>query len=126
MYEYFCNNPKKKCQIGDCVVRAISKALNLSWETVFIDLMMEAYSACDMPNSNNVWGTYLYLKGFTKRIIPYTYGYTIEDFCIDHPIGTFVVGSGTHAAAVIDGTLYDTWNSSQETIIFYWEREVVK
>ncbi len=123
MYVYFCNNPKGKCSIGDCVIRAISKALGISWETVYIDLVMEGYLDCDMPSSNKVWGAYLYSKGFTKNNIPY-YGYTIRDFCLDHPKGIYVLGTGTHAVAVKDGSYFDTWDCGDENAVFYWEKEV--
>lgn len=88
-YIYFCNNPKNKCTIGDCVIRAISKALDATWESVYIDLVMEGYLACDMPSSNNVWGAYLYSKNFNKKMIPH-YGYTVKDFCAEHPVGTYI------------------------------------
>ena len=121
-YIYFCNNPKNKCTIGDCVIRAISKALDATWESVYIDLVMEGYLACDMPSSNNVWGAYLYSKNFNKKMIPH-YGYTVKDFCAEHPVGTYILGTGTHAITVKDGNYFDTWNSGDEVISFYWERE---
>lgn len=120
---YFCNNPRERCTIGDCVIRALSKALNKSWDDVYIDLASEGFFIKDMPSSNEVWGSYLYSKGFNKHSIPGRYSYTIEDFCMDHPYGVFVVGTGSHAVAVIQGNAYDTWNSSQEEVAFYWERE---
>lgn len=121
-YVYFCNNPRNKCMIGDCVIRAISKALDISWETAYIDLVMEGYLACDMPSSNEVWGKYLYSKGYTKKIIPNFC--TVEEFCKDHPIGTYVLGMGNHVVTAISGQFFDTWNSGEEVISFYWEREV--
>ena len=48
--------------------------------------------------------------------------YTIEDFCKDHPKGTFVIGTGSHLATVIDGTLFDSWNSLAETPVYYFEK----
>ena len=37
MYSYYNANPYK-IRVGDCVIRAISKALNQSWEDTYIDL----------------------------------------------------------------------------------------
>lgn len=122
MYVYFCNNPKNRCELGDCVIRAISKALGLSWENVYIDLVVEGYLQCDMPNSNKVWGAYLYSKGFTKKPI-LDYGYTVKDFCEEHPSGTYILGTGTHAVTVENGSYFDTWQCGDEVIVFYWERE---
>ena len=122
-YVYFCNNPRNRCSIGDCVIRAVSLALDKSWDEVYIDLATEGFFIKDLFSANEVWGSYLYTKGFTKKSIPNRYSYTVEDFCIEHPEGVFVLGTGTHAVAVIDGNVYDTWNSSQEEVSFYWERE---
>jgi hypothetical protein len=40
----------------------------------------------------------------------------------DHPHGTYVLGFGGHVATVVDGTLYDSWNSLQEIPQFYWTK----
>lgn len=118
-YVYFCNNPRNKCHIGDCVIRAISKALNISWENAYMDLVAEGFLDGDMPNSNEIWGRYLYSKGFDKKIIPRFC--TVKDFCREHPYGTYVLGTGTHVVAVIDGKYYDTWDSGEEEPVYYWE-----
>jgi hypothetical protein len=49
--------------------------------------------------------------------------YTVEDFCQEHPNGTFVVATHGHVLAVIDGNYYDSWDSGQENPIYYFERE---
>ena len=120
-YVYFCNNPRKKCIIGDCVIRALSCAMKKSWDTIYIDLVMEGFSLKDMPSSNEVWGRYLYSNRFRKYSVPDEY--TIEDFANDHREGIYIVGTGTHVVAVIDGNYMDTWDSGSEIAAFYWERE---
>ena len=50
--------------------------------------------------------------------------YTVEDFCADHPKGTYVLGTGSHAVAVVDGFYYDAWDSGNEIPIYYWKEEV--
>jgi hypothetical protein len=52
-YVYYNPNPAGK-MVGDCVIRAISKVENKSWEDVFVELMTTAYSLSDMPSSNYV------------------------------------------------------------------------
>ena len=47
-YEYFNNNPMKR-NVGDCSVRAISKALGIDWESAYITIMLSGYAMCDMP-----------------------------------------------------------------------------
>lgn len=38
-YKYFMNNPVG-ARVGDCAVRAISKALNISWEEAYTELVV--------------------------------------------------------------------------------------
>ena len=44
--------------VGDCVVRAIAKLLNQSWERTYIDLVIQGYILADMPSSDVVWQAY--------------------------------------------------------------------
>lgn len=125
MYQYYNCNPNGN-RVGDCVVRAISKALNQSWEDTYLDLTIQGYLLGDLLSSNAVWNAYLKNKGFTRDIISNDCPecYTIEDFCNEHPQGTFVIGTGTHAVCVENGCVFDTWNSSEETpIYFYYKGE---
>ena len=125
MYSYYNANPYK-IRVGDCVVRAISKALNQSWEDTYIDLTIQGYLMGDLLSSNAVWGAYLKSKGFTRDIISNDCPecYTIEDFCNEHPKGTYIIGTGTHCVTVENGCVFDTWNSSGETpIYFYYKGE---
>ena len=47
---------------------------------------------------------------------------TAEDFYKDHPSGTFVLGFGNHVATVVDGDLYDSWDSSKEIPQYFWHK----
>ena len=117
-------NPQHK-RVGDCTVRAISKALGQSWKKTYTELMLEGLLLCDMPSANHVWGSYLRNKGFKRKIIPdnYPVDYTVEDFANDHPNGTYVLALSSHVVPVIDGSFFDTWDSSHEIVIFYFERK---
>ena len=78
----------------------------------------------DMPTSNPVWGAYLKSKGYLQVTIPNTCPdcYSIRDFCEDNPKGTFVVGTGTHVVAIVDGDYYDAWDSGDEIPVYYFRR----
>lgn len=80
---------------------------------------------CDWGNSNAVWSSYLKTKGFKKYWIPDTCPdcYTVRDFCREHAVGTFVLGTGNHVVAVIDGSYYDAWDSGNEIPTNYWRKE---
>ena len=121
MYIHFVNNPCKK-STGDCAVRAISVALDIDWYEAFDLLTEEARSMCDMPSADSVWGTVLRNHGFTRYILPNSCPdcYSAEDFCQDHPIGIYTLAFGGHVATVRDGVLFDSWDSSTETPLYYF------
>lgn len=124
MWEEYNPNPCGR-RVGDCAVRAIAKALDTDWESAYIMLTIAGYDMCDMLSSDSVWGAVLRKNGFYRASIPNTCPdcYTAEQFCEDNPEGTFVLGFGGHVATVRDGTLYDSWDSSQEVPQFYWYRK---
>jgi hypothetical protein len=124
MFIYTNPNPTDK-RIGDCVIRAIAIATSTTWESAYIALCKEGLSMADLPNSNAVWGAYLKKLGFTRHTIPDTCPdcYTVEDFCEDHPHGTYVLCTGSHTVTVMDGNAYDAWNSLSEIPTFYYKEE---
>ncbi len=123
-YVYFNPNPRKRNNVGDCTVRSVSKALDIPWETAYIDLVMQGYSLGDMPSSNMVMSSYLHSKGFSKHVIDDLCPdcYTIKDFASEHPEGTYILGTGTHVVAVKDGQYYDSWDSGDEIPIYYYQK----
>lgn len=112
-------------RVGDCAVRAISKALGVDWETAYVMIASNGFSMGDMPSSDSVWGATLRQHGFYRMSIPDTCPdcYSVIDFCNDNPKGTFVLGFGGHVATVVDGDLYDSWDSSSEIPQFVWYRK---
>lgn len=124
MWVEFNNNPVGR-HVGDCAVRAVSKALDIPWETAYAMIAMNGFSMGDMPSSNSVWGAVLRQNGFYRKSLPDSCPdcYTAEDFCNDNSEGTYVLGFGTHVATVVDGNLYDSWNSSQEVPQYVWYRK---
>ena len=108
--------------VGDCAVRAVATVLDATWEEAYRLLANAGLKMCDMPNSNATVGAVLRMHGYAKEAIPNICPdcYTIGDFCHDNPRGKYVVGTGTHVAAVINGDLIDAWDSSNEIPIYVW------
>lgn len=123
-YVEFNPNPVGR-KVGDCAVRAIAKALNMGWEAAYIALTINGLSMGDMPSSDSVWGALLRQYGFYRTAIPDTCPtcYTARDFCEEHPHGTYVLSFGGHVATVVDGDLYDSWDSSMEIPQYVWYRK---
>ena len=106
MYQYWNPNPAA-AKVGDCTVRAISKAMGQTWEETYIQLALYGLMLSDMPSANAVWGAYLKDNGFSRYIIP-------------DPEGVYILALSGHVIAVIDGNYYDTWDSGAMTPIYYW------
>lgn len=123
-YTHVNPNPKEK-KVGDCTVRAISLALDQSWEDTYLDLCLKGYMLSDMPSSNDVWGQYLIDKGWKYYRLQDTcpFCYTINNFCEDHKEGTFIVATGSHIVCIKDGVYYDAWDSGDKVPLFYFAKE---
>jgi len=124
-FVYFNPNPLQRKHIGDCTIRALSKALNIPWDSAYIDLASQGFFLKDMPSSNAVVNSYLHSKGFRRYVVSNLCidCYSVSDFAKEHPKGTYIVGTGSHVVCVKDGNYFDTWNSGDEIIIYYWKRE---
>lgn len=123
MWEKYNPNPAGR-SVGDCAIRAVAKALDVPWETAYAMIAVNGFAMGDMPSSNSVWGAVLRQNGFQRSAIESECPdcYTAEDFCKEHPQGTFVLGFGNHVATVVDGDLYDSWDSSKEIPQYYWHK----
>lgn len=121
---YYNPNPERKT-VGDCTVRAISKILNVPWEDAYLGICVAGLFSHDVPSSNAVWGSYLKSLGFKMTLLPNICPvcYTVKDFARDNPNGTYLVNTDRHVIAVVDGDYYDTWDSGDEIVNFYWTKE---
>ena len=124
MFVEWNENPTGR-RVGDCAVRAVAKALGISWERAYAMLALNGFLMGDMPSSNSVWGALLRQNGFKARTIPDSCPecYTAADFASDHPDGVYVLGFGNHVATIVDGDIYDAWDSSDEIPQYVWYKE---
>lgn len=107
---------------GDCAIRAVAAALDISWDDAYDMICQRAKQMGEITSADAAWGSVLRQYGFNRSVIPNNLPdcYTAEDFCLDHPKGIYVLGFGNHTATVIDGFIYDTWDSSQLCPVYYW------
>lgn len=124
MFRQFNPNPHG-IYADDCLVRAIALVTNRSWDHVYLDLVLQGFLMKNMPSVNKVWSNYLRSIGFVDYPFAYVCPdcYTVRDFCYDHPFGIFILATGSHVIAVIDGDYYDAWDSGDEMPIAVWRRE---
>lgn len=128
-YAYYQPNDKDlKDQYGDCTIRALSKALGVSWAEAF-DLMMPL---CREAQLTNLFNAPSYMrKDFFKPLGLEWHGLsskagtnrpTVEEFAKDHPDGTYICSVAHHVVAVVDGKYYDTWDSGYKSLYGYYEK----
>lgn len=116
-------NPRGRRTI-DCTVRALTKALDCSWDEAYLRIALEGYLQKSMPSENEVWGMVFWRAGFNRRDLPgpCPWCYTVRQFAREHPRGMYVLCTGSHVVTLIDGDWYDTWDSGDETVSYCYVR----
>lgn len=103
-------------------MRAICIATNRPWLDIYDRLCATGREECNMPSADSVWGKFLYCMGFAPFLLPESCPrcVSIRIFADMYPVGTYIIGTGSHAVAVIDGNYYDSWDSGDEVPSFFW------
>lgn len=109
----------------DCTVRALTKALDISWDKAYAMLAAKGFEMNDVMNATHVFGAVLRQNGFKRHAIPNECPdcYTANDFAENHKKGTYVLAFGDHVCCVQDGIIYDSWDSRGRFPLFYWVKE---
>lgn len=123
MYKPFNPNPAFRIT-NDCVIRAIAKVFNIDWMEAYEEIAEEGKNKFDTMDANHVWIGWLKKQGF--RLYPISNNcpdcYTVRDFCMDHPWGTYILGTGSHVITVINGNWYDSFDSGDLIPTFFLTR----
>ncbi len=143
-YFHFYNaNPKGK-MTTDCVIRAITTVLNQPYEQTLREMIEITLKTGYMLNENKGMEAYMKSKGWIKCKQPRKDDgtkYTGREFCrtLTHPIysgdldfanGGFEITrilaniGGHHTVAIVDGQIWDTWNSADGSIGIVWVKTV--
>lgn len=106
--------------IDDCVIRAISKALNKDYWDVFDKLcdVADTYFNSDEINTMKVFHKYLDMLGYECREM--TTKMTVKQFSEQFYKGTYLLLVNGHMTVCVNGNIYDTWNSSKYKVQFIW------
>lgn len=120
MFIKYNANPTGK-STGDCVIRAIATATDKSWLEIYDDLYEYGRASFDMMDTNEIWHKYLYDIGFDIFAITVPC-MTVKEFTRVYRYGTYLLGTGRHVLAVIDGDYLDAWDSGNEIPVFYWKK----
>tara|TARA_R100001244_G_scaffold19724_2_gene20543 strand:+ start:1933 stop:2361 length:429 start_codon:yes stop_codon:yes gene_type:complete len=106
-------NQKLKTHVGDCVVRALSIAMEQKYKTTMNDLFALGLELGCMPNTDQCWREYLSRKGwienkFGKQLVRIN--------SIKIPRDQFVLcQTAGHLVAINDAELYDTFDARKNS-----------
>lgn len=129
MSRYTYYQPNKldlKDKYSDCTIRALTKALNLTWLEAF-DLTIPYCREYQIPNifftSIEVERKVMKELGFDYTGISNKKGTkrpTVEKFAAEHTKGTYILNVANHEVACVDGKYYDTWDSGRCCLYGYY------
>lgn len=124
MYVYYNPNPLGK-KTTDCVIRMLCKILGTDWATAYLELSSVVLSEYEMPSSNYIWETLLLEHGFKKRFLPTTCPICmkVRDFVHLYTDGVFVLCTGSHVVPAISGSYFDSWDSGDEVVSYYFVKQ---
>lgn len=126
-YVYYQPNKKDlKDDYGDCTIRALSKALNLSWLETF-DLTIPYCREYQIPN---IFFTSIQIERIIMKDLGFDYTGisnkkgtvrpTVESFAAKHPEGVYILNVANHEVACVDGKYYDTWDCGRKSLYGYY------
>lgn len=127
MYVHYNENPRDNYWAGDCVIRAINIVTGKSWEEIYTALCAEGFYIGDWGNNNGAWDWYLRSLGYKRYICPNDCPacYSVADFAEEHPHGSYIVASGNHAVAIVNGNHVDAFDSAEIVPIYYYTKEMI-
>lgn len=128
-YKYYQPNKKDlKDDYGDCSIRALCKALNVTWLEAFdksIDFMREKQCVISgMPLS--LEKEFFKEFGFEYIGISNRKGSkrpTVNEFAVKHSKGVYILNVAHHYVTVVDGYYFDTWDCGSKSLYGYFKRE---
>lgn len=120
MWKYHNSNPKKR-EVNDCVIRAISKAENKTWDEVYSELSTLAQNQRILLDDMRFVEPYLDSK--YERVCYKCNGcrMTVGDFMDKNQKGTYLITMQGHITCVKNGVLFDTWDCRDKIIWCSWE-----
>lgn len=115
-FKYYNKNPFNR-RIDDCVIRAISLLTNRGWGETYDELAF--LSAKQGYMTDNVEFVEDYLDDRFPRECHYSK--TVGEFAKEHPYGKYAITMQGHITALIDGTIYDTFDPSDRVMRCAWK-----
>lgn len=117
MFEYYNSNPEN-LRVPDCVVRAISTALNKPYQEILYHLYtISNYFNCDMLVKdcyNILLNDYYGFKCYRGM------GKTVEEVANDFSDRTLIIRIENHLTCSVNSIIKDIWDCSNEIVDCFW------
>lgn len=113
MYNYYNANPFKR-NVNDCSVRAISLATNRTWDQTYN--LLSDYAREQGITFSEVEFIDDFLAERYDRFCPDRKISTLQDFLDLNLKGRYLITMRGHITCVIDGTIYDTFDCSNNIV----------
>lgn len=124
-FKYFQPNDKDiKDNYGDCVVRALCKAMDKQWLDVYDMLVKKGRELQTMPSDKPVYEAVLKDCGFVYTGVSNkkgTHRPIVKHFAKDVKIPTVMVVAN-HLVSCRDGYFYDIWDSGEKSLYGFWTK----
>jgi hypothetical protein len=128
-FNFYNANPKNRIT-GDCVIRALCTAMNEPYDIVYRELFEFSMKTKYMLNDKKCYEKWLESKGWVKKAQPRKSDntkYTGKEFCkeiqeytFNYPSRIIAKIGGHHIVSIIDGRVWDIWDSTNGCIGNYW------
>lgn len=125
-FHYYNANPHNR-KTGDCVVRALCTACEMSWEDCATELFQIGLKKGYTMLEDKVIDTFLTNHNFIKCKEPRSANntkYRVNEWLLfnSNELNTHIVANvgSYHIVAIIDGKVNDIWDSSKQTMHCYW------
>ena len=122
-FHYHNENPKNRIT-GDCTFRAIAKATGKPWTEVVMEMAEMSVRTGYAINDTKGIEKYMEQIGWVKHRQPRKPNgkkYTGKEFCREfRPHRAVAHIGGGHDVAIIDGKVWDIWDSTGGCIGNYW------
>lgn len=126
-YKYYQPNKKDiKDKYADCVIRALTKSLDMQWLNVFDELQPISRDMQAPYNCKPCYEYFLSTKGFKYYGVSNTKGVkrpTVQSFAEEHASGIYILRVAHHIVTVMDGYYYDTWDCGKKSLYGYWSKQ---
>lgn len=123
----YYNANTRNADVGDCVKRGLAVAYSMDYDAVSTELnRIKRKIGASQFNLGTVFKKFMKERGDTFTSVPESEQITADEFCKVHPQGVYVVLLGkrtgahsSHLAAIVDGNVYDSWDSLNWFVIQY-------